>query len=155
MGVDLYGFVEGFDEVKGVWENISPLTDFSQIDYDGYGYPKEAEYLFGRPLPEMLEVVRDGELYQLLQDTSGAKIKGLSTLNIKEDTEKATKLTKDIFFYLSDLNSLYVVELKALKDYDEHLKTVDSQKENLTDMIAQIEKLSADYSKVRFVYDFF
>lgn len=151
MGVDLYGFVEGFDEVKGVWENISPLTDFSQIDYDGYGYPKEAEYLFGRPLPEMLEVVRDGELYQLLQDTSGAKIKGLSTLNIKEDTEKATKLTKDIFFYLSDLNSLYVVE----KDYDEHLKTVDSQKENLTDMIAQIEKLSADYSKVRFVYDFF
>ena len=154
MGVDLYGFVEGFDEVKGVWENISPLTDFSQIDY-GYGYPKEAEYLFGRPLPEMLEVVRDGELYQLLQDTSGAKIKGLSTLNVKEDTEKATKLTKDIFFYLSDLNSLYVVELKALKDYDEHLKTVDSQKENLTDMIAQIEKLSADYSKVRFVYDFF
>lgn len=88
-------------------------------------------------------------------ERKGAKIKGLSTLNVKEDTEKATKLTKDIFFYLSDLNSLYVVELKALKDYDEHLKTVDSQKENLTDMIAQIEKLSADYSKVRFVYDFF
>ena len=155
MGIDLYGFVEGFDEVLGIWKNISPLTDLSQMDYDGYGYPKEAEYLFGNPLPEMLDVVRDTELHKLLQDTSGEKIKGLSTLNVKEDTDKATKLTKDIFFYLSNLNSLYVVELKALKDYDEHLKTVDSQKENLTDMIAQIEKLSADYSKVRFVYDFF
>lgn len=155
MGVDLYGFVEGFDEVKGVWKNISPLTDFSQIDYDGYGYPKEAKYLFGKPLPKMLDVVRDGKLHQLLQDTSGEKIRGLSTLNAKEDAEKATKLTRDIFFYLSDLSSLYVVELNALKDYDEHLKMVGSQKATLTDMIAQIEKLSAGYSKVRFVYDFF
>ena len=155
MGVDLYGFVEGFDEVKGVWKNISPVTDLSQLDYDGYGYPKEAKYLFGKPLPEMLDVVRDKKLYQLLQDTSGERIKGLSTLNVKEDTEKATKLTKDIFFYLSNLSSLYVVELKALKDYDEHLKTVGSQKASLTDMIAQIEKLTTGYSKVRFVYDFF
>lgn len=155
MGIDLYGFVEGFDEVKGVWENISPVTDLSQLDYDGYGYPKEAKYLFGKPLPKMLDVVRDTELHKLLQDTSGEKIKGLSTLNVKEDTEKATKLTRDIFFYLSDLSSLYVVELKALKDYDEHLKMIGSQKENLTNMIAQIEKLSAGYSKVRFVYDFF
>lgn len=155
MGIDLYGFVEGFDEVKGVWKNISPVTELSQLDYNGYGYPKEAQYLFGKPLPEMLDVVRDKELYQLLQDTSGEKIKGLSTLDVKEDTEKATKLTKDIFFYLSNLSSLYVVELKALKDYDEHLKKVGSQKANLTDMITQIEKLSAGYSKVRFVYDFF
>lgn len=155
MGIDLYGFVEGFDEVKGVWKNISPVTELSQVDYNGYGYPKEAQYLFGKPLPEMLDVVRDKELYQLLQDTSGEKIKGLSTLDVKEDTEKATKLTKDIFFYLSNLSSLYVVELKALKDYDEHLKMVGSQKASLTDMIAQIEKLSAGYSKVRFVYEFF
>lgn len=154
MGVDLYGFVEGFDETKGIWENISPLTDLSQVDYDGYGYPKEAEYLFGKPLPEMLEVVRDEKLHQLLQDTSGEKIKGLSTLNVKEDTEKATKLTKDIFFHLSNSISLYVVELKALKDYDKHLKMVGSQNESLTDMIAQIEKLGAGYSKIRFVYDF-
>ena len=96
MGIDLYGFVEGFDEAKGVWENISPLTDLSQMEYDGYGYPKEAGYLFGKPLPEMLDVVRDKKLHQLLQDTSGEKIKGLSTLNVKEDTEKATKLSKDI-----------------------------------------------------------
>lgn len=154
MGVDLYGFVEGFDETKGVWKNISPLTDLSQVDYDGYGYPKEAEYLFGKPLPEMLEVVRDEKLHQLLQDTSGEKIKGLSTLNVKEDTEKATKLTKDIFFYLSNSISLYAVELEALKDYEKHLKTVGSQKESLTNMIAQIEKLGAGYSKIRFVYDF-
>lgn len=154
MGVDLYGFVEGFDEVEGVWKNISPLTDFSQVDYDGYGYPKEAEYLFGKPLPEMLEVVRDEKLHQLLQDTSGEKIKGLSTLNVKEDTEKATKLTKDIFFYLSNSISLYAVELEALKDYEKHLKTVGSQKESLTNMIAQIEKLGAGYSEIRFVYDF-
>ena len=39
MGIDLYGFVEGFNEAKGVWENISPLTDQSQLNYDGYGYP--------------------------------------------------------------------------------------------------------------------
>jgi hypothetical protein len=154
MGVDLYGYVEGFDEVEGVWKNISPLTDFSQVDYDGYGYPKEAEYLFGKPLPEMLEVVRDEKLHQLLQDTSGEKIKGLSTLNVKEDTEKATKLTKDIFFYLSNSISLYAVELEALKDYEKHLKTVGSQKESLTNMIAQIEKLGAGYSEIRFVYDF-
>lgn len=155
MGIDLYGFVEGFDEAKGVWENISPLTDLSQMEYDGYGYPKEAGYLFGKPLPEMLDVVRDKKLHQLLQDTSGEKIKGLSTLNVKEDTEKATKLSKDIFFYLHDSISLYAVELKALKDYDKHLKTVGSQKESLTDMIAQIEKLSEGYSEIRFVYDFF
>lgn len=154
MGVDLYGYVEGFDEVEGVWKNISPLTDFSQVDYDGYGYPKEAEYLFGKPLPEMLEVVRDEKLHQLLQDTSGEKIKGLSTLNVKEDTEKATKLTKDIFFYLSNSISLYAVELEVLKDYEKHLKTVGSQKESLTNMIAQIEKLGAGYSEIRFVYDF-
>lgn len=154
MGVDLYGYVEGFDEVEGVWKNISPLTDFSQVDYDGYGYPKEAEYLFGKPLPEMLEVVRDEKLHQLLQDTSGEKIKGLSTLNVKEDTEKATKLTKDIFFYLSNSISLYAVELEALKDYEKHLKTVGLQKESLTNMIAQIEKLGAGYSEIRFVYDF-
>ena len=43
MGIDLYGFVEGFDEAKGTWENISPLTDQSQLNYDGYGYPKEAQ----------------------------------------------------------------------------------------------------------------
>lgn len=154
MGVDLYGYVEGFDEVEGVWKNISPLTDFSQVDYDGYGYPKEAEYLFGKPLPEMLEVVRDEKLHQLLQDTSGEKIKGLSTLNVKEDTEKATKLTKDIFFYLSNSISLYAVELEALKDYEKHLKTVGLQKESLTNMIAQIEKLGAGYSEIRFVYNF-
>lgn len=154
MGVDLYGFVEGFDEVEGVWKNISPLTDFSQVDYDGYGYPKEAEYLFGKPLPEMLEVVRDEKLHQLLQDTSGEKVKELSTLSVKEDTEKATKLTKDIFFYLSNSISLYAVELEALKDYEKHLKTVGSQKESLTNMIAQIEKLGAGYSEIRFVYDF-
>lgn len=34
MGIDLYGFVEGFDEVKGEWKNISPLTDRSQLGYD-------------------------------------------------------------------------------------------------------------------------
>lgn len=78
----------------------------------------------------------------------------LSTLNVKKDTEKATKLTKDIFFHLSNSISLYVVELKALKDYDKHLKMVGSQNESLTDMIAQIEKLGAGYSKIRFVYDF-
>ena len=142
MGIDLYGFVEGFDEAKGVWENISPLTDQSQLNYDGYGYPKEAKYLFGRTLPEMLDVVRDTELYTLLQDTSEEKIKGLSTLNVKDDTGKATNLTKDIFFYLHDVNSLYV-------------ENVGSQKENLTKMITQIEQVGAGYSKVRFVYDFF
>lgn len=101
MGIDLYGFVEGFDEAKGVWENISPLTDQSQLDYDGYGYPKEAQYLFGRTLPEMIDVVRDTELYTLLQDTSGEKIKGLSALTVKDNTGKATSLTKDIFFHFA------------------------------------------------------
>ena len=155
MGIDLYGFVEGFDEAKGTWENISPLTDQSQLDYDGYGYPKEAKYLFGRTLPEMIDVVRDTELYTLLQDTSGEKIKGLSTLNVKDDTGKATNLTKDIFFYLHDESSLYVVELQPLKDYESYLEIVGSQKENLTKMITQIEQVGAGYSKVRFVYTFF
>lgn len=45
MGIDLYGFVEGYDENKGIWSNISPLTDFSQMNFNGYGYPKEAKYL--------------------------------------------------------------------------------------------------------------
>ena len=152
MGIDLYGFVGGFNEAKGVWENISPLTDQSQLNYDGYGYPKEAQYLFGRTLPEMLDVVRDTEL---LRDTSGEKIKGLSALNVKGDTGKATNLTKDIFFYLHDVNSLYVVELQSLKDYESYLEIVGSQKENLTKMITQIEQAGAGYSKIRFVYAFF
>ena len=155
MGIDLYGFVEGFNEAKGVWENISPLTDKSQLNYDGYGSPKEAQYLFGRTLPEMLDVVRDTELYTLLRDTSGEKIKGLSALNVKGDTGKATNLTKDIFFYLHDVNSLYVVELQSLKDYESYLEIVGSQKENLTKMITQIEQAGAGYSKIRFVYAFF
>lgn len=155
MGIDLYGFAEGFNEAKGVWENISPLTDQSQLNYDGYGYPKEAQYLFGRTLPEMLDVVRDTELHTLLKDTSGEKIKGLSALNVKNDTGKATNLSKDIFFYLHDVNSLYVVELQSLKDYESYLEIIGSQKENLTKMITQIEQVGAGYSKIRFVYAFF
>lgn len=155
MGIDLYGFVEGYDENKGLWSNISPLTDFSQMNFNGYGYPKEAKYLFGKPLPEMLEVVRDKKLYELLQDTSGEKIKELSILSVKEDTEKATSLTKDIFFYLSDISSLYVVDLQALKDYMNTTEITSPQKENLTTMIAQIEKVGAGYSKIRFIYAFF
>lgn len=155
MGIDLYGFVEGYDENKGLWSNISPLTDFSQMNFNGYGYPKEAKYLFGKPLPEMLEVVRDKNLYELLQDTSGEKIKELSILSVKEDTEKATSLTKDIFFYLSDISSLYVVDLQALKDYMNTTEITSPQKENLTTMIAQIEKIGAGYSKIRFIYAFF
>lgn len=155
MGIDLYGFVEGYDENKGIWSNITPLTDFSQMNFNGYGYPKEAKYLFGKPLPEMLEVVRDKKLYELLQDTSGEKIKELSILSVKEDTEKATSLTKDIFFYLSDISSLYVVDLQALKDYMDTTEIVSPQKENLTTMIAQIEKVGAGYSKIRFIYAFF
>lgn len=155
MGIDLYGFVEGYDENKGIWSNISPLTDFSQMNFNGYGYPKEAKYLFGKPLPEMLEVVRDKKLYELLQDTSGEKIKELSILSVKEDTEKATSLTKDIFFYLSDISSLYVVDLQALKDYMNTTEITSPQKENLTTMIAQIEKIGAGYSKIRFIYAFF
>lgn len=155
MGIDLYGFVEGFDETKRVWKNISPLTDQSQLNFDGYGYPKEAKYLFGKTLPEMLDVVRDTELYTLLQDTSGEKVKGLSALNVKDDTGKATNFTKDIFFYLSDISSLYVVELQSLKDYENYLEIIGSQKENLTKMITQIEQVGAGYSKIRFVYAFF
>ena len=155
MGIDLYGFVEGYDENKGIWSNISPLTDFSQMNFNGYGYPKEAKYLFGKPLPEMLEVVRDKKLYELLQDTSGEKIKELSILSMKEDTEKATSLTKDIFFYLSDISSLYVVDLQALKDYMDTTEIASPQKENLTTMIAQIEKIGVGYSKIRFIYAFF
>ena len=155
MGIDLYGFVEGYDENKGIWSNITPLTDFSQMNFNGYGYPKEAKYLFGNPLPEMLEVVRDKKLYELLQDTSGEKIKELSILSVKEDTEKATSLTKDIFFYLSDISSLYVVDLQALKDYMDTTEITSPQKENLTTMIAQIEKIGAGYSKIRFIYAFF
>ena len=155
MGIDLYGFVEGYDENKGIWSNISPLTDFSQMNFNGYGYPKEAKYLFGKPLPEMLEVVRDKKSHELLQDTSGEKIKELSILSVKEDTEKATSLTKDIFFYLSDISSLYVVDLQALKDYMNTTEITSPQKENLTTMIAQIEKVGAGYSKIRFIYAFF
>lgn len=155
MGIDLYGFVEGFNEAKGVWGNISPLTDQSQLNYDGYGYPKEAQYLFGRTLPEMLDVVRDTELHTLLRDTSGEKIKELSALNVKDDTGKATNLTKDIFFYLHDVNSLYVVELQSLKDYESYLEIVGSRKESLTKMITQIEQAGAGCSKIRFVYAFF
>lgn len=155
MGIDLYGFVEGFNEAKGAWENISPLTDQSQLDFDGYGYPKEAKYLFGKILPEMLGVVCDTELHTLLQDTSGEKIKGLSALNVKDDTGKATNLSKDIFFYLHDVNSLYVVELQSLKDYESYLEIIGLQKENLTKMITQIEQVGAGYSKIRFVYAFF
>lgn len=155
MGIDLYGFVEGYDENKGIWSNISPLTDFSQMNFNGYGYPKEAKYLFGKPLPEMLEVVRDKKLYELLQDTSGEKIKELSILSVKEDTEKATSFTKDIFFYLSDISSLYVVDLQALKDYMDTTEITSPQKENLTTMIAQIEKIGAGYLKIRFIYAFF
>ena len=155
MGIDLYGFVEGYDENKGIWSNISPLTDFSQMNFNGYGYPKEAKYLFGEPLPEMLEVVRDKKLYELLQDTSGEKIKELSILSVKEDTEKATSFTKDIFFYLSDISSLYVVDLQALKDYMDTTEITSPQKENLTTMIAQIEKIGAGYLKIRFIYAFF
>ena len=155
MGIDLYGFVEGYDENKGIWSNISPLTDFSQMNFNGYGYPKEAKYLFGKPLPEMLEVVRDKKLYELLQDTSGEKIKELSILSVKEDTEKATSLTKDIFFYLSDISSLYVVDLQSLKDYMDTTEITSPQKENLTTMIAQIEKIGAGYLKIRFIYAFF
>lgn len=155
MGIDLYGFVEGYDENKGIWSNISPLTDFSQMNFNGYGYPKEAKYLFGKPLPEMLEVVRDKKLYELLQDTSGEKIKELSIPSVKEDTEKATSLTKDIFFYLSDISSLYVVDLQSLKDYMDTTEITSPQKENLTTMIAQIEKIGAGYLKIRFIYAFF
>lgn len=155
MGIDLYGFVEGFDEVKGAWENISPLTDQSQLDYDGYGYPKEAKYLFGRTFPEILDVVRDTELYTLLKDTSGKKVKGLSDLNVRDDTGRATNLTKDIFFYLHNERSLYVVELQSLKDYESYLESIGLQKENLTKTITQIEQVGAGYSKIRFVYAFF
>lgn len=103
----------------------------------------------------MLEVVRDKKLYELLQDTSGEKIKELSILSVKEDTEKATSLTKDIFFYLSDISSLYVVDLQALKDYMDTTEITSPQKENLTTMIAQIEKIGAGYLKIRFIYAFF
>ena len=103
----------------------------------------------------MLDVVRDTELHTLLKDTSGEKIKGLSTLNVKDDTGKVTNLTKDIFFYLHDVSSLYVVELQSLKDYESYLEIVGSQKENLTKMITQIEQAGAGYSKIRFVYAFF
>ena len=125
------------------------------MNYDGYGYPKEAQYLFGKTLPEMLDVVRDTELHTLLQDTSGEKVKGLSALNVKDDTGKATNLSKDVFFYLHDVNSLYVVELQSLKDYESYLEIIGSQKENLTKMITQIEQVGSGYSKIRFVYAFF
>ena len=155
MGIDLYGFVEGFDEAKGEWKNICPLTDRSQLGYDGFGYPKEAKYLFSEPLPEKLDVVRSTELHKLLQDTSGEKVKGLSLVDVKKDKEKATSLTKDIFFYLSDISSLYVVDLQALKDYKETLESTSTLKENLETTITQIENVSSDYRKVRFVYAFY
>ena len=112
-------------------------------------------YLFGKTLPEMLDVVRDTELYTLLQDTSGEKIKVLSALTVKDNTGKVTSLTKDIFFYLHDVSSLYVVELQSLKDYESYLEIIGSQKENLTKMITQIEQVGSGYSKIRFVYAFF
>ena len=155
MGIDLYGFVEGFDEVKGEWKNISPLTDDTQLGYDGFGYPKEVKYLFSEPLPEKLDVVRSTELHELLQDTNGEKVKGLSIINVKSDKEKATSLTKDIFFYLSDITSLYAVDLQALKDYKETLESTSTLKESLETMITQIENVSSDYRKVRFVYAFY
>ena len=155
MGIDLYGFVEGFDEARGEWKNICPLTDRSQLGYDGFGYPKEAKYLFSEPLPEKLDVVRSTELHKLLQDTSGEKVKDLSLVDVKKDKEKATNLTKDIFFYLSDISSLYVVDLQALKDYKETLESTSTLKENLETTITQIENVSSDYRKVRFVYAFY
>lgn len=155
MGIDLYGFVEGFDEARGEWKNISPLTDQSQLGYDGYGYPKEAKYLFSEPLPEKLCAVRSTELHKLLQDTSGEKVKGLSLVDVKKDKEKATSLTKDIFFYLEDIGSCYVVDLQALKDYQETLESTSTLKEDLETMITQIDKISSGYQKVRFVYDFY
>ena len=155
MGIDLYGFVEGFDEAKGEWKNISPLTDRSQLGYDGFGYPEEVKYLFSEPLPEELDVVRSTELHELLQDTSGEKVKGLSIINVKNDKEKATSLTKDIFFYLSDISSLYAVDLQALKDYKETLESTSTLKESLETTITQIENVSSDYRKVRFVYAFY
>ena len=90
-----------------------------------------------------------------MQDTSGEKVKGLSALNVKDDTGKATNLSEDIFFYLHDVNSLYVVELQSLKDYENYLENNGSQKENLTKMITQIEQVGSGYSKIRFVYAFF
>ena len=150
MGIDLYGFVEGFDEARGEWKNICPLTDRSQLGYDGFGYPKEA-----KPLPEKLDVVRSTELHKLLQDTSGEKVKGLSLVDVKKDKEKATNLTKDIFYYLEDIGSLYVVDLQALKDYKETLESTSTLKESLENTITQIENVSSDYQKVRFVYAFY
>lgn len=155
MGIDLYGFVEGFDEARGEWKNICPLTDRSQLGYDGFGYPKEAKYLFSEPLPEKLDVVRSTELHKLLQDTSGEKVKGLSLVDVKKDKEKATNLTKDIFYYLEDIGSLYVVDLQALKDYKETLESASTLKESLENTITQIENVSSDYQKVRFVYAFY
>lgn len=155
MGIDLYGFVEGFDEARGEWKNICPLTDRSQLGYDGFGYPKEAKYLFSEPLPEKLDVVRSTELHKLLQDTSGEKVKGLSLVDVKKDKEKATNLTKDIFYYLEDIGSLYVVDLQALKDYKETLESTSMLKESLENTITQIENVSSDYQKVRFVYAFY
>lgn len=155
MGIDLYGFVEGFDEAKGEWKNISPLTDRSQLGYDGFGYPKEAKYLFSEPLPEKLDVVRSTELHKLLQDISGKKVKGLSWISINKAKEKATSLTRDIFDYLCDLSSLYAVDLQALKDYKETLESTSTLKESLETTITQIEKIGSGYRKVRFVYAFY
>lgn len=155
MGIDLYGFVEGFDEVKGEWKNISPLTDRSQLGYDGFGYPEEVQYLFSEPLPEKLDVVRSKELRELLQDTSGKKVKGLSWISINKAKEKATSLTRDIFYYLDDLGALFVVDLQALKDYQETLESTRTLKESLKTMITQIENVSSGYRKVRFVYAFY
>lgn len=154
MGIDLYGFVEGFDEVKGEWKNISPLTDNSQLGYDGFGYPEEVKYLFSEPLPEKLDVVRSTELHELLQDTRGKKVKGVSWISINKAKEQATSLTRDIFYYLDDLGSLFVVDLQALKDYQETLENTSTLKENLETMITQIEKIGSGYQKIRFVYVF-
>ena len=154
MGIDVYGFVEGFDEAKGEWKNISPLTDRSQLGYDGFGYPEEVQYLFSEPLPEKLDVVRSTELHKLLQDTRGKKVKGVSWISINKAKEQATSLTRDIFYYLDDLGSLFVVDLQALKDYQETLENTSTLKENLETMITQIEKIGSGYQKIRFVYVF-
>lgn len=64
-------------------------------------------------------------------------------------------MTRDIFDYLCDLTSLYAVDLQALKDYKETLESTSTLKESLETMITQIENVSSDYRKVRFVYAFY
>ena len=110
--------------------------------------------MFSEPLPEKLDVVRSKELHELLQDTRGKKVKGVSWISINKAKEQATSLTRDIFYYLDDLGSLFVVDLQALKDYQETLENTSTLKENLETMITQIEKIGSGYQKIRFVYVF-